>query len=833
MRWILVTGGVHSGIGKGCLAASLGRLVARAGAAVEYRKLEPCLQGEIGRMANTHFGEVVTSAGGLAFDADVARAAFLIPGFRPTKDSDLSLGRAVARFLERAFRDREPAPRLGDVSSVYAEAIGQPADVLVAEVGGTAGETEHALVCSLLRRALGNPALHVHLTTEVVTFDGRVTTKPAQVSLDALAARPHLLVVRVASADSGPGLATLRRHCGQGVVVMPVSTDDVWPERGYYEALAPGSQAADLLEMRLGLRITPDPAFCREDQATAALRTVAVVHDGAGIEGYASLVSRLRGWSGGRIGLDLRSEPTNWAGLAGVVRVGECPPPAGVTVDGVPTLAVVPRERGLDPRSPDARPDWLGTLDEPAGEVFDFVQEVLRVPISAPIAAPSAPLAYSVPAFASRYLEASHGGRLRDHALLDPLVWRALPGPDLLQGARVLDIGCGDGRWAEKLLAAGVGEVVGVEPAAPMADGAEQRHLAGLRLVRARIEDASLEGEFDAALAYMSLDHVEHLEPVLRRCARHLRPFGRLVVATEHPIRTAPVSGPRWLDEGGGARSSVVRDYASSGWRTYRWFGRSESVFVYHRPLEAWVDGLRAAGLRLVAVREPSVPLARDGGNPRFWLVVAERPGRQRRIVAVDGPAGSGATTLGKALAARLGWLHVDVARVLRALVRCKALGVDLNSLTATLRGGEVRFLVDGLDISSDLADLEPTGAAGTIAPPAEAPAAAARLLTALLEQPSVLSGRATGRTLRDPLLRIWLDAPAEVRAARLATTVDGVIAKDASDRALGWLLEPDIDAVHLDAGSSSLDELVCRAAEAVPLEPRRPRHSDPSSTVP
>src|SRR4051794_25591638 len=112
MSWILVTGGVASGIGKGCLASVAGRLLSRAGRTVDYRKVEPCFQGEIAAMPNTAFGEVVRFEPGNSVDGDIARAAFLIPGFVPDAQSDLSLGRILRRACDAAWPALSPAPRL-------------------------------------------------------------------------------------------------------------------------------------------------------------------------------------------------------------------------------------------------------------------------------------------------------------------------------------------------------------------------------------------------------------------------------------------------------------------------------------------------------------------------------------------------------------------------------------------------------------------------------------------------------------------------------------------------------------------------------------------------
>jgi SAM-dependent methyltransferase len=83
-------------------------------------------------------------------------------------------------------------------------------------------------------------------------------------------------------------------------------------------------------------------------------------------------------------------------------------------------------------------------------------------------------------------------------------------------GARVLDVGCGDGALVERLAARGL-EALGVDPRAPQHP----------RLVQQRVEEADTLGRFDAVCAIMTLHHAE-LKPVLSAITRLLHPGGRL-----------------------------------------------------------------------------------------------------------------------------------------------------------------------------------------------------------------------------------------------------------------------------------------------------------------
>lgn len=604
--YVLVTGGAHADIGKGTVGAMLGRGIARGGRPVDYVKIDPCLQGDLGDLPNTAFGEIVVTPDGHAIDGDVARAAFLVPGFVPGPDSQCSLGRTLAAGLASLHAAGATAPRLAEVLDRLCPADGDRLPII--EIGGTAGEPEHRLVVDALLRRYGAPALHVHVTAELVAAGHRRTTKPAQLSLAALPLPPEIVLVRGTSAPP----PALKAMLPDRAALVPLADDPASPEWSAYRALCAAPVAA-LLRQRLGA------APAAETPPAAADLEVAVVDDGGGPEAYASLVRRLRGWSGGRIAV--RFGPPG-PDTAAVVRIGETSPS---TVDAADfeVLEVVPGERARDPA---ARPDWRGTLDAPSGPVADFVARVLRGRSRPAAQSTHRPMAYAIPDFARRYLRASDAGRLRDHAILDALVWRALPAPGALKGARILDLGCGAGRWSARLVEAGA-HVVGVEPSAPMADAAAARGLPRFELVRCEAERYRPDGLFDAVLAMMSLDHVADLPGVLRTLSPHLAPGARVVAATEHPLRTAPRHGPRWIEEPDG-RAARVRDYGRPGWRALRWFDRPEPVWVRHRTIEEWVAAFVGAGLELVAVREPVSDDPRDGGNPRFWLLVAQKPRR-------------------------------------------------------------------------------------------------------------------------------------------------------------------------------------------------------------
>ncbi len=776
--WILFTGSPASGVGKGCAAAMLARGMSRTGRKVDYRKIEPCLQGEIASMPNTEFGEILVSTSGVAFDGDTARASFYIPGFELQDHSDISVGRLLAQSLPRLHLSRATAPRL--IESLSAEFSGWPgAECRIIEIGGTSGEYENLLALRSLMHAFGTPRLHVHITSLVRLPCGRVTSKPSQLGVEFLGHHPDLIFVR------GGESSALRASAGQSVVIQV--GEDSWPERAWQEAI--WRDSAQLLSQLGWPPPQPDPIFLREAESNKPL-AIRIVTDRAGLDGYGSLLRRLSAWSNGRIRI---LQPDDRELPVGVVRIGE----AEVPLASSPLmLEIVPCEHNCAPRDPAARPDWLGTTDHPVGPVWNFICDVMRTGRT------SVAMPYTIAPFAARYLQASIGGKLRDHSLLDPLIERSLPAVTELRKIRVLDVGCGGGRWAAKLVESGA-RVVGVEPAAPMAEAARQRQLSNFRIIESQIEEAELPGQFDVALAICSLDHVSDLPGALSKISCSLVPSGRLIITTEHPLRTAPLAGPRWSSDGAGR----VRDYGTDGFRCFQWFDRPELVPVYHRTFGSWVENLTAMGFRLLTVCEPLSGIDNDAGNPRFWLLLAEKAGASNRVVTIDGPAGSGKSTLALALAKKLNWNWLDTGMMMRAFAVRHLREPDRSRPVSVTESGA--WLLADKELGTELEDEATIAACRVVANhPGDAREMESLLINSM-KKPVVLAGRALGRTLR-PAIRFWVETPLAVRAMRRGTSPEILELRDEEDRRCGRLLAPDLAAITL-VGTRPIDDLIAQ----------------------
>lgn len=160
-----------------------------------------------------------------------------------------------------------------------------------------------------------------------------------------------------------------------------------------------------------------------------------------------------------------------------------------------------------------------------------------------------------------------------------------------VEGRRVLDIGCGPGLYAAELVARGA-EVVGFDGSPRLVELARERlgDGADLRVHDAREPLSWLADEsVDLAVMALVIHHLEDPVPLLREAHRALRPGGRLVVSTVHPVVDwHQGGGSYYLDE-------MVDDVWNDGWR----------VRFRRAPLTAWFADFRAAGFLVRSLVEP------------------------------------------------------------------------------------------------------------------------------------------------------------------------------------------------------------------------------------
>ncbi len=201
-------------------------------------------------------------------------------------------------------------------------------------------------------------------------------------------------------------------------------------------------------------------------------------------------------------------------------------------------------------------------------------------------------------------------------------------------------------------------------------------------------------------------------------------------------------------------------------------------------------------------------------------------------IVAIDGPAGAGKSTVAKLVADALGFEYLDTG----AMYRCAGLRSDVDPSTLAIHFDHGRVLIGGEDVSEAIRTPEASQAASRAATdPAVRAALTATQKSLLGTGDWVAEGRDIGTVVAPHAeLKVWLDADPAERASRRGITVQDLIERDSRDA--GRDIAPMVaapDAVHVDTTGKSIKDVVAEIAALV--NPRRGegRHQDDANNEP
>jgi SAM-dependent methyltransferase len=170
-----------------------------------------------------------------------------------------------------------------------------------------------------------------------------------------------------------------------------------------------------------------------------------------------------------------------------------------------------------------------------------------------------------------------------------------------VQGARILDLGCGLAVLGSQLLAGGCASYLGIDGSTKMVAAASaQVQDAGGEVRLGTIEEFSAPpGSYDLIVSRMALHYVGDIRGALSACAAALEPRGRMVFSVVHPVVT---SHDGRASTGQARTSWLVDDYFATGPREQIWMGGS--VWWHHRTIEEYVVAFQEAGFALTALSE-------------------------------------------------------------------------------------------------------------------------------------------------------------------------------------------------------------------------------------
>ncbi len=208
-RFIFVTGGVSSSLGKGLAAASLGALLQVRGYRVRMRKFDPYLNVDPGTMSPYQHGEVFVTVDGAETDLDLGHYE-RFTGNDATRDDSVTTGKVYKHVLDRERAGDylgatvQVIPHVTDAIKEFIQAGLDSEDFVLVEIGGTVGDIESLPFLEAirqLRQELGpERTMFVHLTlVPFIRSAGEIKTKPTQHSVKellGLGIQPDLLLCR-------------------------------------------------------------------------------------------------------------------------------------------------------------------------------------------------------------------------------------------------------------------------------------------------------------------------------------------------------------------------------------------------------------------------------------------------------------------------------------------------------------------------------------------------------------------------------------------------------------------------------------------------------------
>lgn len=208
-RYVFITGGVVSSLGKGIASAALGALLQARGYSVRLKKLDPYLNVDPGTMSPTQHGEVFVTDDGAETDLDIGHYE-RFTGRSAVQADNITTGRIYKNIIDKERRGDylgatvQVIPHVTNEIKEFVLDGNEDYDFVLCEIGGTVGDIEAMPFIEAIRQ-LGNDlprgnAVYVHLSLmPFIAAAGELKTKPTQHSvkeLQALGIAPDILLVR-------------------------------------------------------------------------------------------------------------------------------------------------------------------------------------------------------------------------------------------------------------------------------------------------------------------------------------------------------------------------------------------------------------------------------------------------------------------------------------------------------------------------------------------------------------------------------------------------------------------------------------------------------------
>jgi CTP synthase len=310
-RYVFITGGVVSSLGKGLAAAALGAVLSARGYRVRLRKLDPYLNVDPGTMSPYQHGEVFVTDDGAETDLDLGHYE-RFTGRPATRHDNITTGRIYQEILAKERRGDylgatiQVIPHVTNAIKDFIRDGNEEFDFVLVEIGGTVGDIEGLPFLEAIRQ-LGNElprghAIYIHLTLlPFIPSAGELKTKPTQHSvaeLRSIGIQPDILLCRTDRPIPKEERRKLSQFCNvrEGAVIEARDVDNIYAVPEAYSAEGLDTEVLEAF----GMEPAPAPDLERWRIINERIRnpegavTIAVVGKYTGLkDAYKSLIEAL------------------------------------------------------------------------------------------------------------------------------------------------------------------------------------------------------------------------------------------------------------------------------------------------------------------------------------------------------------------------------------------------------------------------------------------------------------------------------------------------------------------------------------------------------------
>ena len=310
-RYIFITGGVVSSLGKGLASAALGALLQARGYSVRLRKLDPYLNVDPGTMSPYQHGEVFVTDDGAETDLDLGHYE-RFTGVPARQADNVTTGRLYQEILAKERRGAylgatvQVIPHVTDAIKEFVTTGNEGVDFVLVEIGGTVGDIEGLPFFEAIRQ-LGNElprgsSIFIHLTlVPFIPSAGELKTKPTQHSvkeLRSIGIQPNILLCRADREIPASERRKIALFCNvrEEAVIQALDVPSIYkvPLAYHHEGLD------DQVLQAFAVNDAPRPDLSRWERITRAVETpegevtIAIVGKYTGLkDAYKSLIEAL------------------------------------------------------------------------------------------------------------------------------------------------------------------------------------------------------------------------------------------------------------------------------------------------------------------------------------------------------------------------------------------------------------------------------------------------------------------------------------------------------------------------------------------------------------